>query len=241
MKKLWADENVKNAFAAQEKALKDYIRSSKLALDYMDMMTLKYGEFRDGMTWAPATFDGLTYPNILWTNSSLVYNYNPGVATPSYGYYSMTAIGQLVIPYTCSFTVSFPGNVPAEMCVAIGTASGSTAAMGSVTLGANIFPNGCYGSALFPHRKGVFGEVNGSGTTIVPGMSLPYAINDASQILSFRELVKGAIEFGVNGNYVMMPKLNTFTNFMGTTNRVIAICTQSGSICQFNLTMVVSP
>lgn len=232
---------MKNAFAAQEKALKDYIKSSKLALDYMDMMVLKYGEFRDGMSWAPATFDGLTYPNILWANSSLAYNYNPGVATTSYGFYTMIAIGKLVIPYTCSFTVSFPGSVPSEFCVGITTASGSTSGMGFVTLNGNIFPNGSYGSALFPHRNGVFGEVNGSGTTIVPGMSLPYTINNASQILSFRELVKGAIEFGVNGNFVMMPKLNTFTTFMGTSNRTIAICLQSGAICQFNLTMVASP
>lgn len=241
MKKMWADAKMKNAFAAQEKALKEYIKSSRLALDYMEMMKSKYGEFRDGMAWAPATFDGLTYPNILWANSSLAYNYDPGVATSSYGFYTVIAVGQLVIPYTCSFTVSWVLGVPIEFCVGITTAGGSTSGMGYVTLNGNVFPNGSYGSALFPHRNGVFGEVNESGTTIVPGMSLPYAINNASQILSFRELVKGAIEFGVNGNFVMMPKLNTFTAFMGTSNRTIAICLRSGATCRFNLKMVASP
>lgn len=230
----------------QGNALLNYLKNSEVALDYLKLMTDKYGDFR-GVTWAPSSTNPQTYPKINFINGTLSYYYS--VTSTLFSNYSflkcITLPGELKIPYSCSFTVSFNSPPIIEGFFAIGTNDFSEYQQINVNLAGNIFPAGTsIGNVLIPHRNGVFAEISPTvnATTLVPGTSVSYQMQNPSLTYTFREYTQGIVQFGVNNNFVTIPKNTTAQGFQTLSNRQIILgFTQVIAPTSFTVTMVKSP
>lgn len=185
---------------------------------------------------------GTTFPSLLFLNSSLSYSFTFN-ANVNWDYECVSLV--LPIPYTLSFSLEFPGNVPSEIVCGIALSPTSAVALGNSFDAVRVinWPGASYVGACLVHTAGYCANYDNTlnSASIIPVS--PYLISSSSQVLTFQELTKGVVKYSSSSNLssdLISASLPLFTA-INVRYLIIACRSPAPLACPCNLVMKQSP